>query len=228
MRAESPPLDTAVLDLDGTLVDTVFDHVVAWRTAFLEVGVDIPGWRIHRAIGIGGDRLVTEVSGRAVERAVGDKVRELHATHFDHALPHVTPTEGAAEMVETMRRRGLKVVIASSGEREVTERLLSLVGVTESVHGWVAGDQVEDSKPAPDLLEVALEKSAGSQAMVVGDTVWDVESARRSSLPCVGLLTGGVAEPALLDAGAVAVYESPARITENLDDVLARARRAPR
>ena len=228
MRDESPPLDTAILDLDGTLVDTVYAHVVAWRTAFLDVGVDLPGWRIHRAIGIGGDRLVTEVAGRAVEHAVGDKVRELHGTHFARALPHVTPTEGAAEMVEAMRIRGLTVVIASSGEQEVTERLLSLVGAAESLHGWVAGDQVGDSKPAPDLLDAALEKSPGSEAVVVGDTVWDVESARRSSLPCVGLLTGGVSEAELLDAGAVDVYDSPATITKNLDDVLARARHAPR
>ena len=228
MRDESPPLDTAILDLDGTLVDTVYAHVVAWRTALLEVGMDIPAWKIHRAIGIGGDRLVTEVAGRAAEHAVGDKVRELHGTHFASALPHVTPTAGASEMVQTMRARGLRVVIASSGEREVTERLLSLVGVAESLHGWVAGDQVEESKPAPDLLAAALEKSGGREAVVVGDTVWDAESARRSSLPCVGLLTGGIAEAELLDAGAIDVYENPAALTKNLDDVLARARRAPR
>ena len=228
MRDETPPLDTAILDLDGTLVDTVFAHVVAWRRAFLEVGVDIPGWRIHRAIGIGGDRLVTEVAGPTVEHAMGDKVRELHGTHFEHALPQVTPTEGAAAMVDALRGRGLRVVVASSGEREVTERLVSLVGDGETLHEWVSGDQVEDSKPAPDLLAAALEQTGGSQALVVGDTVWDVESALRSAFPCVGLLTGGISRAELLDAGAVVVHDSPASVTENLDDVLARARHAPR
>jgi HAD superfamily hydrolase (TIGR01549 family) len=223
--ASGAELDTVILDLDGTLVDTVYQHVLAWRSAFLNVGIDLPSWRIHRAIGIGGDRLVSELAGRAVENAVGDEVRQLHALRFEDQLPHVTPTEGASELLETLRARDLKVVVASSGEKEVTERLLSVLGAAESLHAWVAGDQAEDSKPEADLLQMAMEKVSGEAALVIGDTVWDVESARKADYPCVTVLTGGVSRAELQEAGAVAVRESPAAITSDLDDLLSRARR---
>jgi phosphoglycolate phosphatase len=198
-------LDTVILDLDGTLVDTVYQHVLAWRSAFLSVGVDLPAWRIHRAIGIGGDRLVTQLAGRAVENAVGDEVRQLHSMRFE--------------------ARDLKVVVASSGEKAITERLLSVLGAAESLHEWVAGDQVESSKPEADLLHLAMEKVSGKAALVIGDTTWDVESARKADFPCVTVLTGGVSHAELREAGAVAVRESPAAITPDLDDLLSRARR---
>lgn len=223
--ASGAELDTVILDLDGTLVDTVYQHVLAWRSAFLNVGVDLPAWRIHRAIGIGGDRLVSELAGRAVENAVGDEVRQLHALRFEDQLPHVTPTEGASELLETLRTRDLKVVVASSGEKEMTERLLSLLGAAESLHAWVAGDQAENSKPEADLLHMAMEKVSGEAALVIGDTVWDVESARKADYPCVTVLTGGVSGAELREAGAVAVRESPAAINSDLDDLLSRARR---
>jgi len=218
-------LDTVILDLDGTLVDTVYQHVLAWRSAFLSVGVDLPAWRIHRAIGIGGDRLVTQLAGRAVENAVGDEVRQLHSMRFEDQLPHVTPTDGASELLETLRARDLKVVVASSGEKAITERLLSVLGAAESLHEWVAGDQVESAKPEADLLQLAMEKVSGKAALVIGDTTWDVESARKADFPCVTVLTGGVSHAELREAGAVAVRESPAAITPDLDDLLSRARR---
>src|SRR5262245_4513601 len=115
------PFDTAVLDLDGTLVDSVYHHVVAWRSAFLAVGMDVPTARIHRAIGMGGDRLVTEVAGRSAESAVGDEVRTMHDERFDQLLSQVTATEGAFELLESLRRHDLKVVVASSGPPEQAE-----------------------------------------------------------------------------------------------------------
>ena len=226
MNAAAPEaaLDTVILDLDGTLVDTVYQHVLAWRSAFLSVGVDIPAWRIHRAIGIGGDRLVEELAGRRVETAVGDEVRKLHGMRFEDQLPHVTPTEGAPELLETLRSRDLKVVVASSGEREVTERLLSVLGAAESLHAWVSGDQAESSKPDADLLRLAMEKVSGEAALVIGDTVWDVEAARNCDFPCVTVLTGGVSDAELREAGALDVRENPAAITTDLGDLLKRAR----
>ena len=217
-------LDTVILDLDGTLVDTVYQHVLAWRSALLSVGVDIPAWRIHGAIGVGGDRLVEQLAGRAVENAVGDEVRKMHALRFADQLPHVTATEGAPALLEALRGRDLKVVVASSGEREVTERLLSVLGAAEALHAWVSGDQVENSKPDADLLRVALDKVSGEAALVIGDTVWDVESARKCDFPCVGVLTGGVSDAELREAGALDVRDSPASITTDLDDLLKRAR----
>ena len=226
MNAAAPeaPLDTVILDLDGTLVDTVYQHVLAWRSAFLSVGVDLPAWRIHRAIGIGGDRLVEQLAGRAVENAVGDEVRKMHGMRFEDQLPHVTPTDGAPELLEALRGRDLKVVVASSGEREVTERLLSVLGAAEALHAWVSGEQVESSKPDSDLLGLAMEKVSGGAALVIGDTVWDVESASKCDFPCLGVLTGGVSGAELREAGALDVCESPAAITSDLDDLLKRAR----
>ncbi len=226
MNATTPPptLDTVILDLDGTLVDTVYQHVLAWRSAFLGVGVDIASWRLHRAIGMGGDRLVAAVAGQAVENAVGDEVRRLHDLRFEDQLPHVTPTEGAPELLEALRGRDLKVVVASSGEREMTERLLTVLGAAETLHAWVSGDQAESSKPAGDLLGLAMEKVSGESALVIGDTAWDVESARSCDYPCVGVLTGGVSDAELREAGAMDVRENPAAITSDLDDLLKRAR----
>jgi phosphoglycolate phosphatase-like HAD superfamily hydrolase len=223
MSSDGPgsSFDTAVLDLDGTLVDSVYQHVVAWRSAFLAVGMDVPAARIHRAIGMGADRLVTEVAGRSAEAAVGDEVRAIHRERFEAMLPNVTATAGAFELLEALRRADLKVVVASSGEEEQTERLLTLVDSGEMLHAWVAGTQAEESKPAADLLDLALEKVEGERAFVVGDAVWDVVTAQERKLPCIGLLTGGISEAELRDAGASAVYQTPGELAEDLDDALA-------
>jgi phosphoglycolate phosphatase-like HAD superfamily hydrolase len=213
--------DTVVLDLDGTLVDSVYQHVVAWRSAFLAVGMDVPAARIHRAIGMGGDRLVAEVAGRSTELAVGDEVRAIHGERFESLLPQVTATEGAFALLEALRRAGLNVVVASAGEEEQTARLLTLVDAGEMLHGWVAGSRAEESKPAADLLDLALEKVEGERAFVVGDAVWDVRTAHERKLPCIGLLTGGISEAELRDAGAAAVYGTPAELVEDLEVALA-------
>lgn len=213
-------IDTVVLDLDGTLVDSVYQHVVAWRSAFLAVGMDVPAARIHRAIGMGGDRLVTEVAGPTAESAVGDEVRSLHGERFEALASQVTATEGALALMEKLRQAGLKVVVASSGEREQTESLLSIVGAGESLQDFVAGSDAEESKPAPDLLDRAMEKVDGKSAFVVGDAVWDVETASERSFPCVCLLTGGVSAAELREAGAWQVFANPAELADSLDQVL--------
>jgi HAD superfamily hydrolase (TIGR01549 family) len=215
-----PAVDTAIVDLDGTLVDSVYQHVLAWRRAFLEVGLDVPASTLHRAIGMGGDRLVTEVAGAGAEAAIGDDVRALHGRHFQEIIGQVTPTEGAEELLHELRRRELHVVVASSGEAEAAERLLSTVGPDEPLRDWVSGDQAESSKPAPDLLDLALEKVGGSTAVVIGDAVWDVRTAQQRDFAAVGLLTGGVSESELREAGAVAVFRNARELAENLDAVL--------
>jgi phosphoglycolate phosphatase-like HAD superfamily hydrolase len=217
----SGSFDTAVLDLDGTLVDSVYQHVVAWRSAFLTVGLDVPAARIHRAVGMGGDRLVTEVAGRSAEAAVGDEVRAVHGERFEALIPHVTATEGALELIEALRHHHLKVVVASSGEQEQTERLLTLLDAGQSLDDWVSGPEVNASKPAPDLLDAALDRVDGDAAVVIGDAVWDVATAQERKLPCIGLLTGGISEAELRDAGASAVFASPAELTKDLERTLA-------
>lgn len=216
----STDLDTVVLDLDGTLVDSAYVHVAAWRAAFNDVGVVVPTYRIHRAIGIGGDRLVGEVAGAAVEQALGDTVRDLHARHFDERFHQVTALDGAGELLAALRERSLKVVLASSGEQEQTDRLLQLVENTDALHERVSGSEANRSKPAPDLIDVALERVGSRCALVVGDAVWDVESARKAGLPCVGLLTGGFSADELRNAGALRVLDTPRDLLERLDEVL--------
>lgn len=213
-------LDTVVLDLDGTLVDSVYVHVAAWRAAFADVGIDLPTYRIHRAIGMGGDRLVTEVAGAAVERSVGDEVRERHARHFDDRFAQVTALDGASDLLDLLRERGLTIVIASSGEQEQTDRLLGLVDNTDALHERVSGSEADSSKPAPDLLEVALARAGAQRALSIGDAVWDVESARKAGVPCLGLLTGGFGEAELRDAGAADVLTTPREIVDRFSEVL--------
>ncbi|MFC4786501.1 HAD family hydrolase [Nocardioides sp. MAHUQ-72] len=217
-------LDTVVLDVDGTLVDSVYVHVAAWRAAFAEVGVDVPTYRIHRAIGMGGDRLVGEVAGAATERAVGDAVRERHGHHFEERFGQVTALDGAADLLQLLRERGTTVVVASSGEQEQTDRLLELVGNADLLHERVSGSEAESSKPAPDLIEVALERVGADSALVVGDAVWDVESARKAGVPCVGLLTGGFSADELREAGAAEVLATPRDLVERFDEVVERVR----
>lgn len=217
-RARRP--DAVVLDLDGTLVDSVYVHVGCWRAAFRDVGVDVASHRLHRAIGMGGDRLVAEVAGDCVERSVGDDVRARHAHHVDARFAEIAPLDGTEELLDALRTAGLEVVLASSGERGLTDRLLDLVPGSSAIRSTLAGDEADSSKPAPDLLSTSLEQVEADKAFAVGDTVWDAESAAAAGVAFVGVLTGGVTEAELRAAGAVAVVEGPRDLAERLDEVL--------
>ncbi len=210
----------AVLDLDGTLVDSVYVHAVAWREAFREVGLDVPTYRLHRAIGMGGDRLVAAMAGDAAEVAIGDVVRERHDAHFEARFAEVHQLEGAEELIRACHDAELRLVLASSSQPGTTEKLLGLVEGAHLIEAVVAGSE-GPSKPAPDLVERALERVGSHEAFLVGDAVWDVESASRAGIPCVGLLTGGYSEAELRDAGAVAVAETPRSLAAHLEDALA-------
>jgi len=216
-------IDTVVLDLDGTLVDSVYVHVTCWKSAFADVGVDVTSARIHRAIGMGGDRLVTEVAGPAVEHALGDTVRSLHARHLDERLGQVSALDGATELLTTLRERRLKLVLASSGSEEMTARMLELVEGSDSLRERMSGSDTDESKPAPELVEAALRAVDARSAVAVGDTVWDVEAAAKAGVPCVALLSGGLSEGELRTAGAVAVFATPRDLVDNLEDALAAA-----
>ena len=216
----------AVLDLDGTLVDSTYVHAVAWREAFREVGLDIPTYRLHRAIGMGGDRLVAAVAGGAAERAVGDVVRDLHDRLFDGRFSEVHPLDGVPELLRGCADAGLRLAVASSSPAEVTEKLLSLVEHAHLIDVVVPGSE-GSSKPAPDLVETALDRAGSRDGFLIGDATWDVESARRAGISCVGLLTGGYADAELREAGAIEVLDTPRSLAERLDDVLDAVRRQP-
>ena len=201
-------LDTVVLDVDGTLVDSVYARTIAWKAAFREVGVEVPSHRIHRAIGMGGDRVVAHLAGDAVEHGVGDELRRRHSEHFERLIPDITATDGAGELLATLRERGLHLVIASSGEPNLTSRLLELVdGGPGLVHRIVWGSPTVRSKPAPDLFHAAIESVGGRQAVVIGDSVWDTRAAAAAGLACLAVRTGGFYDAELLAHGATAVYE---------------------
>ncbi|MFI6095323.1 HAD family hydrolase [Lentzea sp. NPDC051213] len=223
--------NTVVLDVDGTLVDTNYHHTVAWLRAFRSVDVTVPAWRVHRAIGMGGDKLVAAVAGDKVEQDHGDEVRQAWERHFDEMLDEVQPLEGAHRLVRAATDLGLTVVLASSGKRKHVEHYLKLIDPGDIA--WTSADDVEDTKPAPDLIEVALRQVRGSRAVgegtravgegfravVVGDSVWDCEAAGRAGLPSIGLLTGGFGEDELIDRGASAVYADLDTLRAELADL---------
>ena len=207
-----------LLDLDGTLVDTNYHHGIAWYRAFRAHGIVLPLWQIHRHVGMGGDLMVPALIGDEGEEASGDALRKAHGTHYDELVDEVSALAGAHELLQALRDDGLEVVLASSSQGKYLDRYLELLDARELVDAATTADDVETSKPAPDLLEVAKEK-AGSRALaMVGDSPWDIESARRAQLPCIALLTGGYSERELLDAGAEIVFESLSELRERLSE----------
>jgi HAD superfamily hydrolase (TIGR01509 family) len=215
--------DAVVLDLDGTLVDSVYVHALVWREAFREVGIDVPTYRFHRSVGMGGDRLVAAVAGDAAEQAIGDVVRKRHDDLFRERLPEVHQLDGVTELLEACRNHGLQMVLASSSRPEMTDRMLAMVERAHLISEVVSGSE-GPSKPAPDIVERALDRVEPGRAFMVGDAVWDVESAERAGISCVGLLTGGYSEAELRDAGAVAVYDTPRSLASEVDRVFSLVR----
>jgi phosphoglycolate phosphatase-like HAD superfamily hydrolase len=221
-QEEVQMLDTAVFDVDGTLVDSSYHHLMAWSRAFQEVGVVVPGWRLHRCMGMGGDQLVAATAGDAVERAVGDEIRDRWRSAYDDLLAEVRPLPEAVATLERFRRCGVEVVLASSGNRDHLDRTLEILELAPDAFPIVSSADVEETKPAPDLVELALDAVNGNVGLLVGDTVWDVQAGERAGTPVIGVLTGGVSSAALLDAGALAVLDDVAALQRAVPDVLAR------
>jgi phosphoglycolate phosphatase-like HAD superfamily hydrolase len=210
-------LRAAVLDIDGTLLDSNYHHSLAWARAFQAVDGGVPLWRIHRHIGMGGDRLVAAVAGDSAEHAIGDEVRRLHDSYFRTGLRTICPLDGAPELVDALVDRGHRVVLASSSEAGLVDDLLDIVGIGHRLHAVVTGSDEAASKPAPDLVALAVERGGGGSGVVIGDATWDVESAVAAGLEAIGLRSGGVSAERLLAAGAAAVHEGPRDLLEHLD-----------
>ena len=213
-------VDTVVLDVDGTLVDSNYHHTVAWWHAFREQGYDVPAWRIHRAVGMGGDRLVSAVAGDDAERDSGDRIRDAWEKHVDAVLDEIPPLPGAVELLSALRDRGFRVALASSGIPRHTRHAVDVLAAEETAATTTTSEDAEESKPDPELLEVALDRVDADRAVLVGDSVWDVRSGQKAGIPVIGLLSGGFGRAELEDAGADLVCDDARELRERLDAVL--------
>ncbi|HEX5402905.1 MAG TPA: HAD family hydrolase [Pseudonocardiaceae bacterium] len=210
---------TVVFDVDGTLMDTNYQHALAWFRAFRHHDVTVPIWHVHRAIGMGGDRLVEHVAGKAVESEHGDALRGRWKDEYEQMIDEVVPFDGAHELLAASRSAGMAVALASSGDRAHIEKYLDLLAARDIIDEWTTSADAEHSKPAPDLVAVATAKIDSGDAVLVGDSTWDCRAAGRAGIPCVAVLTGGFAAPELREAGAVAVFESLPDVRDALDEL---------
>ena len=203
-----------LFDVDGTLLDTNYLHVVAWWEAFRERGHDVRCADIHRAIGLGSDDLIQRVLGKD-----DPSVSDAHSRYYAPYLGRMRPLPGARELLVRTAKLGLGVVVATSADGDEVGLMLDALGVGGAISSVVSSADVERAKPDPGIVERALTASgtAPGQAVMVGDTVWDVLAARRAGVPCIGLLSGGIEAEQLRDAGAAEIYRDAAALLEDLD-----------
>jgi HAD superfamily hydrolase (TIGR01549 family) len=211
-------LPAAILDIDGTLVDTNYHHAIAWYRAFHQHEVVLPIWRIHRHIGMGGDHLVEALGGEQLEEEKGDDIRAAEKVLYAELIGEVEPLEGSRELIVELKDRGHAVVLASSAKADEVEHYLDLLDARELADGWTTSADVEATKPEPDLVQAAVDKAGGGDAVMIGDSTFDCEAAKRAGVETVAVLTGGFSEGELRDAGAVAVYQSIDELREALDE----------
>jgi HAD superfamily hydrolase (TIGR01549 family) len=213
--------EAVILDIDGTLVDTNYHHAIAWDRAFARHGAHVELWRIHRHIGMGGDQLVAKLAGEDAEEALGDDIRDAESEIYGELIEEVRVIEGARELIAGIEKREIAIVLASSASSDEVEHYVEMLDAKDQAD-WTTSSDVENTKPEPDLVEAALEKAGSRDAVMVGDTVWDVEAANRAGIAAIGVLTGGVSEAELNEAGAIAVYESAMALADDLDSALSR------
>lgn len=210
-----PRSTVALLDVDGTLVDSTYGHAIAWWRAMTGAGIEVSIARLHRLIGMGADQLIDEIVG-------GDRpdLEERWSKEFAPFRAEARALPGAKDLVRALHERGVRVVLATSGQPQDVEQFRSVIGADEWIDEVVSSDEVDQSKPAPDLFELAMRRAGATpeRSIAIGDTVWDVRAATAAGVSCIAVLTGGIAGCELLDAGAAAVYDDAADLSEHLDD----------
>ena len=211
-----------LFDVDGTLVDTNYLHAVTWWEAFRQYGHHVAMARIHRAIGMGSDKLLDHLLPPDRDRTVDDEMRSAHTALYAPYWLRLRAFDGAAELLRACANRGLRVVLASSANEREMGALRNALGAEDVIAAATSSGDAAESKPAPDILQVALERSGVTPeaAVFVGDTVWDVQACKKAGLACIAFLTGGSGREELREAGAVEVYEGPATLLESLQDSL--------
>jgi HAD superfamily hydrolase (TIGR01509 family) len=213
----TPP--AVLLDVDGTLVDSVYQHALTWHRAFAQHGLAVPAWRAHRAIGMGGDMLVPALAGEEWAKEHGQAAQAAESTLFGELLPLVSALPGARDFLARLRERGHPVVLASSGKEHEVEAYLDLLDARDLVDAWTSSADAERTKPEPDILQAARERLGDpEECVVVGDSVYDIHAAHAAGLPAVAVQTGGFGVAELRDAGAAAVFEDLPELVERLDE----------
>jgi HAD superfamily hydrolase (TIGR01549 family) len=199
----------AILDVDGTLVDTNYHHALAWHRALHGHGHAVQMWKVHRHIGMGGDQILDALIGERAAAEQGEEIRAAEAEAYGELIGEVEPLAGARDLIERLRGEGATVILASSAKQEEVDHYLDLLDARELVDGWTTSADVESTKPEPDLVLAALEKAGGDDpSVMVGDSVWDVKAAKAAGVPTLAVLTGGFSEAELREAGAVQVVET--------------------
>jgi HAD superfamily hydrolase (TIGR01549 family) len=206
----------AIFDIDGTLVDTNYQHALAWYRAFRREGIVIPIWQIHRSIGIGSDRVVEMLAGEEIEAKLGEALRDAQGPLYKEMIDEVEPMKGAHELLRDLNRAGHPVILASSAEEEEAEHYIELLNAEEFVDGYTTSADVKASKPEPDIVQAAMQKAGGGPAVMIGDSTWDCKAATRAKLPSIGVLTGGFSEQELSEAGATVVFDSVEHLRDHL------------
>jgi HAD superfamily hydrolase (TIGR01549 family) len=217
---------TVVLDVDGTLVDSNYQHAIAWHRAFRDHGYRAAIWEIHRHVGMGGDQFVEALLGAEVEATDGDALRDAHSAEFSELIGEVEAIAGASELIADLSEAGAAVVIGSSATAKECDHYVELLGAGDRIAGATTSDDAERTKPDPELVEVALDKfGSGGPALMIGDSTWDVKAAEAAGIPTLALLTGGFSEAELREAGATDVAVSIAELRDGgVEEILALAR----
>ncbi|WP_127130042.1 HAD family hydrolase [Georgenia sp. SYP-B2076] len=218
MTNSSGTTGAVLLDADGTLVDSSYLHVSAWSRAFDQVGQPVDSWRIHRCIGMGSDKLLAALLGERADE-LGDQASEAHSAFYASTTDQLRRFDKVHELLRALRERGLKVVLSTSAPPDELKHIRAALDADDLLDAVTAAEDVENAKPEPDLVGVALEKAGvpAARAVFLGDAVWDVEACQRAGVACIGVLTGGISAAELRDAGAVAVYDSVAHLLAELD-----------
>jgi HAD superfamily hydrolase (TIGR01509 family) len=214
---------TAVLfDVDGTLVDSNYLHAVTWWEAFSQAGYDVAMADIHRAIGMGSDQMLDKLLPSDRDTGQDDSLRTAHSALYSAYWARLRPLRRAADLLRACKKHGLTVVLASSADEPEFNALRAALDAEDAIDAATFSGEVERSKPAPDLVQVALDKAGVSadEAVFVGDTVWDVHAARKAGVRCVCLLSGGISRGELADAGANDVYDDPADLLSHFPGAL--------
>ena len=213
----SPTVPAVLFDVDGTLVDSNYLHVHAWQRAFDAEGLPVEGWRIHRPIGMDGTTLVRTLSDDA-DQAVQDRLKECHSEFYEQSAHLLAPLPGARELLRQVADRGLKVVLATSAPEDELAMLRKVLDCDDVIAAVTSSQDVATAKPRPDIVHVALDRAevTAHDAVFVGDSVWDCEAAGRAKVPSIGLLSGGVSRPELLEAGASEVFQNPRELLDRV------------